>query len=40
MHDPTGSFGITRVMATPDGQAFAFNTLRQLSELYLLQGLN
>lgn len=40
MHDPTGSFGITRVMATPDGQSFAFNTLRQLSELYLLQGLN
>jgi len=39
MHDSTGSFGITRVMATPDGQAFAFNTLRQLSELYLLQGL-
>jgi serine/threonine protein kinase/DNA-binding beta-propeller fold protein YncE len=39
MHDPTGSFGITRVMTTPDGQFFAFNTLRQLSELYLLQGL-
>ena len=39
MHDPTGGFGITRVVATPDGQSFAFNTLRQLSELYLLQGL-
>ena len=38
--DPvTGSFGITRVLATPNGQSFAFNTLRQLSELYLLQGL-
>ncbi|MGC1448402.1 MAG: protein kinase [Candidatus Sulfotelmatobacter sp.] len=40
MHDPTGGFGVTRVVATPDGQYFAFNTLRQLSELYLLQGLN
>lgn len=39
MHDPTGGFGITRVAATPDGQSFAFNTLRDLSELYLLQGL-
>ena len=39
MHDPTGGFGITRVVATPDGQSFAFNTLRDLSELYLLQGL-
>jgi hypothetical protein len=40
MHDPTGGFGITRVAATPDGQSFAYNTLRQLSELYLLQGLH
>ncbi len=39
MQDPTGGFGITRVVTTPDGQYFAFNTLRQLSELYLLQGL-
>jgi len=39
MHDPTGSFGITRVVTTPDGQYFASNTLRQLSELYLLEGL-
>ena len=39
MKDPTGGFGITRVVTTPDGQYFAFNTLRQLSELYLLQGL-
>ncbi len=35
-----GGFGITRVVTTPDGQYFAYNTLRQLSELYLLQGLN
>ena len=40
MRDPTGGFGVTRVAATPDGRSFAFNTLRQLSELYLLQGLN
>jgi len=40
MHDPAGGFGITRVITTPDGQSFAYNTLRQLSELYLLQGLN
>ena len=39
MHDPAGGFGITRVVATPDAQYFAYNTLRQLSELYLLQGL-
>jgi serine/threonine protein kinase/dipeptidyl aminopeptidase/acylaminoacyl peptidase len=39
MRDPTGGFGITRVVSTPDGQYFAYNTLRQLSELYLLQGL-
>lgn len=40
MHDPAGGFGITRVVTTPDGQYFAYNTLRQLSELYLLQGLH
>jgi hypothetical protein len=40
MHDPAGGFGITRVLTTPDGHYFAYNTLRQLSELYLLQGLN
>ena len=40
MHDPAGGFGITRALATSDGQHFAYNTLRQLSELYLLQGLN
>ncbi len=40
MHDPAGGFGITRVVTTPDGQYFAYNTLRQLSEVYLLQGLN
>ena len=39
MRDPTGGFGVTRVLTTPDGQYFAYNTLRQLSELYLLQGL-
>jgi WD40 repeat protein len=40
MRDPTGGFGITRVVTTPDGKYFAYNTLRQLSELYLLQGLH
>jgi Tol biopolymer transport system component len=39
MRDPTGGFGITRAVVTPDGQFFAYNTLRQLSELYLLRGL-
>ena len=39
MRDPAGGMGITRVVTTPDGQYFAYNTLRQLSELYLLQGL-
>jgi len=40
MRDPTGGFGVIRVLTTPDGQYFAYGTLRQLSELYLLQGLN
>jgi len=39
MRDPTGGFGVTRAVTTPDGQYFAYNTLRQLPELYLLQGL-
>jgi serine/threonine protein kinase/Tol biopolymer transport system component len=39
MRDSTGGFGVTRAITTPDGQYFAYNTLRQLSELYLLQGL-
>jgi len=39
MRDPTGGFGLTRALTTPDGQYFAYGTLRQLSELYLLQGL-
>src|SRR5579863_2841316 len=39
MRDPAGGFGLTRALTTPDGQYFAYGTLRQLSELYLLQGL-
>lgn len=39
MGDPAGAFGVTTVRVTPDGKSFAYNTLRQLSELYLLQGL-
>jgi serine/threonine protein kinase len=39
MGDPAGAVGITTVRVTPDGKNFAYNTLRQLSELYLLQGL-
>jgi eukaryotic-like serine/threonine-protein kinase len=38
--DPAGAVGITTVRVTPDGKSFAYNTLRQLSELYLLQGLH
>jgi serine/threonine protein kinase len=40
MHDPSGGYGITRVVTTPDGRYFAYNTLRQLSELYVLQGVH
>ena len=40
MRDPTGSFGVIRTLTTPDGRYFAYGTLRQLSELYLLQGLH
>jgi eukaryotic-like serine/threonine-protein kinase len=40
MRDPTGGFGLTRALTTPDGQYFAYGTLRQLSELYVLQGLH
>jgi eukaryotic-like serine/threonine-protein kinase len=39
MRDPTGGFGLTRALTTPAGQFFAYGTLRQLSELYVLQGL-
>ncbi|HUB30204.1 MAG TPA: hypothetical protein VL967_10915 [Terracidiphilus sp.] len=39
MDDPVGAVGITTVRVTPDGKSFAYNALRQLSELYLLQGL-
>lgn len=39
MGDPAGAVGITAVRVTPDGKSFAYNTLRQLSELCLLQGL-
>jgi serine/threonine protein kinase len=40
MRDPTGGFGLTRALTTPDGRYFAYGTLRQLSELYVLQGLH
>ncbi len=40
MRDATGGFGITRVAITPDAQYFAYNTLRQLSELYVLEGVH
>lgn len=40
MRDPTGGFGVIRALITPDGLYFASGTLRQLSELYLLQGLH
>jgi len=40
MRDPTGAFGVIRVLTTPNGRYFAYGTLRQLSELYLLQGLH
>jgi dipeptidyl aminopeptidase/acylaminoacyl peptidase len=31
MRDPTGGFGVIRATTTPDGQYFAYGTLRQLS---------
>ena len=40
MRDATGGFGVIRALTTSDGQFFAYGTLRQLSELYLLQGLH
>ena len=40
MRDPTGGYGVTIVMTTPDAQYFAYGTLRELSELYLLKGLH
>ena len=40
MNDPANGSGITRVVTTADGQYFAYDTLRQLPELYLLRGLN
>ena len=33
-----GSLGISGVSVTPDGRAYAYNHIRILSELYVLEG--
>lgn len=40
MRDPTGGFGALAYWPRLMEHYFAYNTLRQLSELYLLQGLH
>ncbi len=37
--DPVGISGIQGVMLSLDGSAYAYNVVRQLSELYLVEGL-
>jgi len=37
--DPVGIPGIDGVMLAVDGSAYAYNVVRQLSELYLIEGL-
>ena len=37
--DPAGVFAITGVSITPDGKAYAFDYMRRLSELYVVEGL-
>lgn len=38
--DPAGVVGVTRVFPTPDGSAYAYNYIRILSTLYVVQGLH
>jgi hypothetical protein len=37
--DPVGISGIEAAMLALDGSAYAYNVIRQLSELYLIEGL-
>ncbi|HQT95061.1 MAG TPA: hypothetical protein PK435_10550, partial [Thermoanaerobaculaceae bacterium] len=37
--DPVGISGIQGVKMSPDGSAYAYNVIRQLSELYMIEGL-
>ncbi|MEO7919113.1 MAG: hypothetical protein ABIT01_06590, partial [Thermoanaerobaculia bacterium] len=37
--DPVGIAGIPMLQMTPDGTAYAYNVVRRLSELYLVEGL-
>ena len=37
--DPVGISGIQGLKMSPDGSAYAYNVVRQLSELYLIEGL-
>jgi hypothetical protein len=37
--DPSGVWGIQRLMLTPPGDAYAYGIVRKLSDLYLIEGL-
>jgi hypothetical protein len=37
-NDPAGVLRIGRVRLTPDGETYAYNYLRNLSELFLVEG--
>jgi hypothetical protein len=37
--DPVGISGVQGLCMTPDGSAWAYNVVRQISELYLIEGL-
>jgi hypothetical protein len=38
--DPAGVMRIPIVVMTPDGKSYAYNLVRDLSDLYLVRGLN
>jgi hypothetical protein len=37
--DPVGVWGVMSILLTPDGQSYAYNYARMLSDLYLVDGL-
>jgi hypothetical protein len=37
--DPVGISGIPNLLIAPDGRSYAYNVVRKLSELYLVEGL-
>ncbi|HVT04112.1 MAG TPA: hypothetical protein VHL58_12145 [Thermoanaerobaculia bacterium] len=36
--DPAGVYRISPILMTPDGSAYAYNSLRSMSDLYAIEG--